>query len=242
MQRREFVAHLLGRGAVVAVSAGACFASGCGTVFYPERRYAPHSNQIDWKIAALDGLGLLLFFVPGVVAFAVDFVTGAIYLPIEEAYPCYGAWEPPPPPGYYPAGPQLIPPQPVPAAQAALVPQPLPEAHYLPEAPPLGTQTQPTPAQPTPEQPTLAEPIQSQPTPAEMGLKRLSVPREELQPRRIEQVVAAHVGRRVSLDDDQARLSALSKIEQFGQQAERHRSDRSFGFGVRAYFARLMQA
>jgi hypothetical protein len=29
----------------------------------------------------LDGLGLLLFFVPGVIAFAVDFGTGAIYLP-----------------------------------------------------------------------------------------------------------------------------------------------------------------
>ena len=29
----------------------------------------------------LDGLGLLLFFIPGVVAFAVDFATGAIYLP-----------------------------------------------------------------------------------------------------------------------------------------------------------------
>jgi hypothetical protein len=30
---------------------------------------------------ALDGVGLLLFLVPGVIAFAVDFATGAIYLP-----------------------------------------------------------------------------------------------------------------------------------------------------------------
>ena len=72
--------------------------------------------------------------------------------------------------------------------------------------------------------------------------KRLSVPREELQPRRIEEIVAKHVGRRVSLDDSQARLSALSKIEQFDEQARRHCSDRSYGFGVRSYFARLMQA
>ena len=29
----------------------------------------------------LDGIGLLLFIIPGVIAFAVDFSTGAIYLP-----------------------------------------------------------------------------------------------------------------------------------------------------------------
>jgi hypothetical protein len=29
----------------------------------------------------LDGIGLLVFLVPGVIAFAVDFATGAIYLP-----------------------------------------------------------------------------------------------------------------------------------------------------------------
>jgi len=57
---------------------------------HSERRGQPHSNHIDWKIAALDGLGLILFFVPGVVAFAVDFYTGAIYLPLDEAYPGYG--------------------------------------------------------------------------------------------------------------------------------------------------------
>jgi len=32
-------------------------------------------------VVALDAIGLLFFFVPGVIAFAVDFVTGAIYLP-----------------------------------------------------------------------------------------------------------------------------------------------------------------
>lgn len=32
-------------------------------------------------IAVLDGVGLLLFLVPGIVAFAVDFSTGCIYLP-----------------------------------------------------------------------------------------------------------------------------------------------------------------
>lgn len=60
--------------------AGLAAAPGCGTIMYPERRGQP-AGDIDWKIVALDGIGLLLFFVPGVVAFAVDFSTGAIYLP-----------------------------------------------------------------------------------------------------------------------------------------------------------------
>ena len=56
---------------------------------HPERRGQPHSNQIDWRVAALGGFGLILFFVPGIVAFAVDFYTGAIYLPLAHSYPEY---------------------------------------------------------------------------------------------------------------------------------------------------------
>ena len=47
---------------------------------YPERR-GQRTGTLDPGIVLLDGLGLLLFFVPGVIAFAVDFATGAIYLP-----------------------------------------------------------------------------------------------------------------------------------------------------------------
>lgn len=54
--------------------------SGCGTILYPERRGQP-AGRIDWGVVALDAVGLLFFFVPGVIAFAVDFSTGAIYLP-----------------------------------------------------------------------------------------------------------------------------------------------------------------
>src|SRR5262245_235987 len=57
------------------------FATGCGTIMYPERRYQPPGGRLDWGVVALDGIGLLLFFIPGVIAFAVDFTTGAIYLP-----------------------------------------------------------------------------------------------------------------------------------------------------------------
>ena len=51
----------------------------CGTILYPERR-GQSAGRIDAGVAVLDGLGLLFFFVPGVIAFAVDFTTGAIYL------------------------------------------------------------------------------------------------------------------------------------------------------------------
>ena len=59
--------------------------SSCGTILYPERR-GQASGKIDIGVALLDGIGILLFFVPGIVAFAVDFATGAIYLPPGEDY------------------------------------------------------------------------------------------------------------------------------------------------------------
>ena len=56
---------------------------GCGTILHPERR-GQRAGNLDCGVILLDGLGLLLFFVPGVIAFAVDFGTGAIYLPEGE--------------------------------------------------------------------------------------------------------------------------------------------------------------
>jgi hypothetical protein len=55
--------------------------AGCGMILHPERRNQPPGGDMDWGIFALDAVGLLLFFIPGVIAFAVDFSTGAIYLP-----------------------------------------------------------------------------------------------------------------------------------------------------------------
>ena len=52
----------------------------CGTIIYPERR-GQTGGRIDVGVAALDGIGVLLFIIPGLVAFIVDFATGAIYLP-----------------------------------------------------------------------------------------------------------------------------------------------------------------
>ena len=59
----------------------------CGTLLYPER-VGQSPGRIDPAIAILDGVGLLLFLVPGIIAFAVDFSTGAIYLPPGNADAC----------------------------------------------------------------------------------------------------------------------------------------------------------
>ena len=76
LSRREF---LLSCGVSLA-------AAGCGTILHPERRGQP-AGRLDWGIVALDALGLLLFFIPGVIAFAVDFNNGTIYLPPEYGPP-----------------------------------------------------------------------------------------------------------------------------------------------------------
>jgi hypothetical protein len=57
----------------------------CGTLLYPERRGQPR-GVIDPGVLLLDAVGLIFFVVPGIVAFAVDFSTGAIYFPP----PAYG--------------------------------------------------------------------------------------------------------------------------------------------------------
>jgi hypothetical protein len=72
---------LLVRGtSVLIVLAIMLWTTSCGTILYPERRGQP-AGKIDIGVAVLDGIGLLVFLVPGVIAFAVDFATGAIYLP-----------------------------------------------------------------------------------------------------------------------------------------------------------------
>ena len=58
--------------------AAAVFQASCGTILYPERRGQP-AGRLDVGVVVLDGIGLLLFLVPGIVAFVVDFGTGAIY-------------------------------------------------------------------------------------------------------------------------------------------------------------------
>ena len=52
----------------------------CGTLLYPERK-GTRAGKIDPVVAGLDAVGLLFYIVPGVIAFVVDYNSGAIYLP-----------------------------------------------------------------------------------------------------------------------------------------------------------------
>lgn len=63
----------------------ACFVliaqlAGCGTLLHPERR-GQKGGRLDAGIVVLDAVGLLFFVIPGIIAFAVDFSNGTIYLP-----------------------------------------------------------------------------------------------------------------------------------------------------------------
>ena len=58
--------------------------SACGTILYPERK-GQTDGRLDPSIVILDAVGLLFFLVPGVIAFAVDFSNGTIYLPKGSA-------------------------------------------------------------------------------------------------------------------------------------------------------------
>jgi len=64
----------------------------CGTLLYPERR-GQQSGRIDVAVVLMDGIGLFFFIIPGVVAFAVDLDTGAIYLPSSVRRSSKGAQE-----------------------------------------------------------------------------------------------------------------------------------------------------
>lgn len=66
--------------ALVATAAIGLQLASCGTILYPERR-GTQSGHVDTGVAVMDGLWLLMFIVPGVVAFVVDFGNGAIYEP-----------------------------------------------------------------------------------------------------------------------------------------------------------------
>ena len=54
---------------------------GCGTLLYPERKGQPRSGPVDWGVVGMDAIGLVFFFVPGVIAFAVDIYNGTLFHP-----------------------------------------------------------------------------------------------------------------------------------------------------------------
>lgn len=200
MRRRDF---LIGSAGISL----AAVTTGCGSILHGERCGQPHSRDIDWKIAALDGLGLLLFFIPGVVAFAVDFYTGAIYLPLEG--PCFPGPSPAAPAYGYPPPPEQV----QPTYPGPVLPAPGPQVS-VPQSGPVV------------------------PASATVPLMRISLRRDELTPHRIEQVASTHTGMPISLSNSGARLSPLTKLDQFSQQCRRHLTDSKFGVGIRTLLDR----
>lgn len=69
-------------GGVLALSLTAQLTA-CGTLFYPDRR-GQIEGRIDPAVAALNAVGILFYVIPGLIAFGIDFATGAIYLPNDQ--------------------------------------------------------------------------------------------------------------------------------------------------------------
>ena len=65
---------------LLALGLAAAPMAGCGTLMYPERQ-GQVSGRIDPAVLLFDGALLFVFIVPGIVAYGIDFHTGAIYLP-----------------------------------------------------------------------------------------------------------------------------------------------------------------
>lgn len=55
----------------------------CGTLFFPDRR-GQIEGRIDPLVAGLNAVGILFYVIPGLIAFGIDFATGAIYLPSDQ--------------------------------------------------------------------------------------------------------------------------------------------------------------
>ncbi|MGQ9427575.1 hypothetical protein ACXYTJ_16770 [Gilvimarinus sp. F26214L] len=74
----------LRKGVALAAVSLMCFTTGCGYFLYPER-VGQSGGRVDPAVLVLDAAGLLFGIIPGVIAFAVDLSTGAIYLPPGES-------------------------------------------------------------------------------------------------------------------------------------------------------------
>lgn len=199
--------------------------TGCGTMFHNERVGQPHSRDIDWKVAGLNGLGLALFFVPGVVAFAVDFYTGAIYLPPEY-------------PEMYPPGHEL-PPQPMMMSQQQSDSSRTPAFHPSASGAPVQQVSYPSDESSTPViQQGRSMPWQGD---SASNLQRVTVPRNELSAARISDIVSNRIGRPVSIFQDETRVSRLAELDRFATQCRRHQQESDFGLPTRTYFAEHLE-
>jgi hypothetical protein len=74
-----------------ALCLGLAVLMGCGTIFYPDRRGQKPVGQVDVGVVVMNALWLLVGLVPGIVAFAVDLSTGALYHPPKSSGSSQGA-------------------------------------------------------------------------------------------------------------------------------------------------------
>ena len=60
--------------------------AGCGTILYPERK-GQKSGRIDAGVAVLDGIGLLLFIIPGVITDIIGVILLLVPISKQNANP-----------------------------------------------------------------------------------------------------------------------------------------------------------
>jgi hypothetical protein len=65
---------------LIAALLGGWLCTSCATLLFPERRGQP-KGDLDPNAILMDAGMLIFWIIPGVVAYIVDFATGAIYLP-----------------------------------------------------------------------------------------------------------------------------------------------------------------
>lgn len=67
--------------------------TGCGTLLHEERVGQPRGglDDVDWTVAGMNAIGLVFFFVPGVIAFAIDYYNGSLFYPPEHCGPTQNA-------------------------------------------------------------------------------------------------------------------------------------------------------
>ncbi|MDX1695482.1 MAG: hypothetical protein R3208_17090 [Ketobacteraceae bacterium] len=75
----KIIVSIIRRSLAVILMAATLNLTACGYFMYPER-VGQTGGRIDPAIVVLDAIGLFIGIIPGVVAFAVDISTGAIYL------------------------------------------------------------------------------------------------------------------------------------------------------------------
>lgn len=236
VKRRRFL--------TLALSGAAAMTTGCGTILHRERVGRPHSRDIDWRIVAMDGLGLALFFVPGVIAFVVDFSTGAIYLPPEGRHVASSQTSDQGATVTTAAAPQAndLEASPQGLAFAAFVedmtaPSASPPTAETPapqSVDPASTKVKQTPSNDTPAPPNPTSP----PTTPKVDFQSHHLPPEQLDAEQLRRFVQSRVNQWSDDAWQQTRVSPLADLQTYPEQVSQHRRQSGFGFTLPDFFRR----